>query len=157
MRCTEGALGGLDAAASAGVVSGGGSGARLGLEPAGNDADDEIGIGGIGTRLGPLLEGGGAGMGGSEERVAPLGGTGGAERSGGGAERGGTGAGGKLWGFDPAGTDGGRGAPVGGAGKPNIVSRFGRSLLFAGMMLGRKLGAVVTGARFLMLAIGVFV
>jgi hypothetical protein len=51
--------------------------------------------------------------------------------------------------------DGGRGAPTGGAGKPTMVSRFGRSL--PGMILGLKLGAVGTGARFLMLAIGVLV
>jgi hypothetical protein len=36
-----------------------------------------------------------------------------------------------------------------------MVSRFRRSL--PGMMLGLRLGAVGAGARFLMLAIGVFV
>jgi hypothetical protein len=128
---------------------GGGTGARLGLEPAGRD---EEGIGGIGIRLGPLPEGGGAGIGGNEparKLDAELGGAGG-------AERGGVGAGGKLYGFEPpvggTGAVGGRGDPTGGAGKPTMVSRFGRSLPG---MTGRKLGAGTTGARFLMLAIGV--
>jgi hypothetical protein len=106
-------------------------------------------------RLGPLLEGGGAGIGGNEaarKLDAELGGAGG-------AERGGMGAGGKLYGFEPpeggTGIEGGRGAPTGGAGKPTMVSRFGRS--FPGMMLGLKLGAVGAFAKFLILAIGVLV
>lgn len=158
-RATDGTLGSLGAEpAVVGGGGGGGTGARLGAEPSANDEEgnDEVGMGGIGIRLGPLPEGGGAGNGGSEPARSPDAELGGA----GGAERGGVGAGGKLYGFDPAaacgtGIEGGRGEPTGGAGKPTMVSRFGRSL--PGMMLGLRLRAVGAGAKFLMLAIGVFV
>lgn len=154
-RAAEGTLGNLGAeTAEEGAGGGGGTGTRLGLEPA--DSDEDTGRGGIGMRLGPLPEAGGAGIGGSEPARRPDAELGGA----GGAERGGVGAGGKLYGFDAplaggTGTEAGRGAPTGGAGKPTMVSRFGRSL--PGMMLGLRLGAVGARAKFLMLAIGVLV